>query len=744
MAKPVNKKLDDIRIKAILSSERSNSLGSNASSDLSEQRIRSMDYYMGDMGDDMPAEEGLSAAVSTDVQDVVEGILPIVLDVFLSGDNVVEFKPKSPSDTAAAKQETDYINHVFYQENDGFTVLYTAIKDALLQKNGFVKWWMEDEESNERARYTGLTADAYAMLTADPDIEVIDTEEYQAPGPPTGSDPATGAPIPGASATFYNAVTQTVSTKKVPRIGAVPPEEILISKTARTIADTPYMAHVAPNRRVADVIKQFPDIDPELIKAAATSSTMENNEAFARQTVQDGEDLLSADNAANPAMRQIEITEHYIRLALEDDDVARRYRITTAGAKTEILEIEEISSWPFATGTPIMMPHRLFGRSIADLVIDVQQIKTSLLRATLNNAYFANNQRTEVSETHATENTIDDLLNNRVGGIVRTKMPGGLNQLEVQSIGHWVQPVIEYMDSVRENRTGVSRQNQGLDADTLNHTATGVTRLMDAGEMRVKLIARIFAETLIVSMFRGLHEMLQQHGEEAEVVQLNDQWVNVDPREWQKRKHMKITLPLGGASKQQLLAFFAQLLGIQQAALQFQGGPNGPLVSFQNIRASIEQMTRLAGLSSADPFVMQPPPPDPNAPKPPDPKMVEAQGKAQAAQAGQQADIQQNQQRMQFDQQSQQQKMQFDQSMAQQAQAAQRQRELDEFAHKKALDLLRFNHEKDMAHMKLGMDSRLQAERAAQDMRVDRNQADLDAELARKAAKNKPTPAASV
>jgi len=164
--KPMNRRLDDGELKSILMAERQAALGSQGSSDLSEQRAKALEYYMGKMND-MPADEGESSAVSSDVQDVIEGALPIIADVLTSGSGMCEFDPASPNDEAAARQETDYVSHVIYKDNDGFLITLTAIKDILLQKNGFTKWWMEDEESRNRETYKGLTEDAYAALAAD-------------------------------------------------------------------------------------------------------------------------------------------------------------------------------------------------------------------------------------------------------------------------------------------------------------------------------------------------------------------------------------------------------------------------------------------------------------------------------------------------------------------------------------------------------------------------------------------------
>jgi hypothetical protein len=669
---------------------------------------------MGDMSEDMPAQEGESGAVSTDVQDVVEGVLPIVLDAIVNQDKIVEFTPSDEKDEAAAALETAYVNHVFYQLNDGFLTLHNAIKDGLLSKNCYVKWWMEKDEARTRETYKGLTEDAFALMTADQkDEKIVDSEQYQA------IDPATGQP-----ATFYNVVTETVKSKLRPKIACFAPEEFLISKNAVNTKDAPYLAHVQ-RKPQADLIAMFPE-KADLIRSAPNAvTTTDNYEAFARQTVQDNQDQLQTADDVNKDMRLIEVVEHYIRLALENDGIARRYKITTVGVDAQVLDMEEVSAWNIASGTPIIMPHRHFGRALADLAVDIQQIKTSLLRATLNNAYYANNGRVVVAETHANENTIDDLMNNRVGGIVRVRMPDGIEQLQTQNIGNWIGEIISYMDGVAAKRTGVNPNNTSLDIDQLNHARTGaVTRIMDAAEMRIKLIARVFVETLIVDMFRGLHGMLQEFSEEEEVFKLEGKWVPVNPREWKTRDRMTISLPLGGASKQQMLGFFARMLSIQQEALQAQGGPNGPLVSYQNIFNTLDHMTKLAGLKGANGYFMQPPPPNPNAPPPPHPEMVQAQAKAQALQQQTQAKIAGDAQQAQADQQGAAAKMQSEMELERMKLQAKQQQEQDAFAHKVALDRMRFEHETQMAALKAGFEMRLEGHKATEQIKIDKQQAE--------------------
>lgn len=177
-------KMDLSTLKAMLSAERADALAATRASKLSTERSDAMAYYLGDMTKDMPAPDGRSRAVSTDVADTVEGLMPSLMEIFVSGDEVVKFEPVGPDDTQAAEQETDYVNHVFMQKNPGFMILYSFIKDALLQKNGIVKVFWEEHDVEERETYYDLTPDAYAILVADKDVTIVEHTEH-----PPGVDP---------------------------------------------------------------------------------------------------------------------------------------------------------------------------------------------------------------------------------------------------------------------------------------------------------------------------------------------------------------------------------------------------------------------------------------------------------------------------------------------------------------------------------------------------------------------------
>ena len=321
--------------------------------------------------------------------------------------------------------------------------------------------------------------------------------------------------------------------------------------------------------------------------------------------------------------------------------------------------------------TPIIMTHRFFGRSIADVVMEIQRIKTALLRAVLDNAYLANNARVEVAESHASENTLDDLLISRPGGIVRVKQPGGVNYQQVPTIGQHIFPLLQYQDDRLERRTGVTEQGQGLNPEALqNQTAATANQLFSMAQAKMKLIARVFAETGIRDLFILLHGLCRKHGEHSKTVRLRNQWVKVDPRDWKKRNDMTVEVGIGSGGKQEKMAML-QMIGAMQNQALVAGLTN--LVQPHNLYEMAKAVTAVAGFKNTDRFFTDPagqPPPPPKL----DPKVQIEQMKAQAQ-------MRLTQVKMQLDSQHEKAKFQADAALEQQ----------------------KFQHERQMAMMEMGM-----------------------------------------
>ena len=415
----------------------------------------------------------------------------------------------------------------------------------------------------------------------------------------SGEEAHPDSPLAISHSLLHDVTVRTTRTHQCARVEGVPPEEFGIARNARSIRDADYCFHDVL-RSEARLIAQ--GYDREQVRRLPSHGVADTIEAQARDTVEEGTQK-QGDEGHNAASRLIRVTEHYVRMDYEDqgtlskDGRERRglYRVTTAGegevlkrdGEPDVIEVDEI---PFAAMTPVIVTHRFFGRSIADLVMDIQRIKTALLRALLDNAYLANNPRTEVPESHATETTLDDLLVSRPGGIVRTKLPGGLSVIAHPDVGGHVFPLLQYQDATREWRTGVSRQGQGVDPNVLqNQVATIANQMFNAAQAKMKMIARIFAETGIRDLFALLHAVVRKHGSQPQTARLRNQWITVDPRDWKARNDMTINVGLGTGTKTEQLAHLNMVIGAQEKAIA------AGLVSPKNLYNSAQRAHQARG-----------------------------------------------------------------------------------------------------------------------------------------------------
>lgn len=449
-----------------------------------------------------------------------------------------------------------------------------------------------------------------------------------------GAMPPMGMP-PAPPPVLHDVKVKTTRKTAYAKVMPIPPEEFGIARGARTLKEARYCFHEV-RRYEADLIAD--GYDEQQVKALPTFGTSETPEQLTRDNV---ERYQMPGSAVVSGMRQIVVTEHYLLMDYDGDGV-RPWRVTTGGKHGEILlrdgkeEIYPVDEFPFAAMTPVPITHRFWGRSIADLVSDIQRIKTALLRGVLNNTYLANNPRPEIAESHTGESTLDDLLVWRPGAPIRTKQPGGLIWQEVPPIANQVFPVIEYMDATREWRTGVTRQGQGIDANALqNQSATAVNQAHTAAQARMKLIARIFAETGIRDLFSLLHATIRKNDDASNTVQLRNKWVNISPRDWKRRDDLTINVGLGDGGKAQRLMQVMQIAGMQKEAMM-NGLTN--LVGPENLYNTAKEVVKLSGLHTVQPYFKDPknePPPEPK----PDPKMEEVKGRLQIEQVKTQAQI---------------------------------------------------------------------------------------------------------
>src|SRR3990167_9368882 len=408
--------MEESELQAILKREISSATGYMAD-EVATDRARLMDRYLGEpIGNEI---EGRSKIQATDVMDVIESIMPDLMQIFTAGTQAVKFEPQNQDDEEAAGQANDLLNHIFYVENNGFLLLHDLIKDALIQINGFAKIWVDKSEEWKRETFTGLTEDEMAQILDDEDVEAIEHTEREAEGegaiapviPPTAPmAPALGAGMPGigmpgaptsgmpqmglgAIRPAQPQILHDLTIKRKEdrtrfRIEALPPEEMLFPRSARTLDDAIILAH-RRERTVSDLIDEGYDAE-ELRQIPSGSELNFNTETISRDFRQS---TFPSSTEGDEASRKILVHEAYLKVDWNGDGIAEWRRVFAAGPGMEILENEEADGHPFITITPLRMPHRVLGLALAELAEDIQLLKTSLWRATLDNFYFINNRR---------------------------------------------------------------------------------------------------------------------------------------------------------------------------------------------------------------------------------------------------------------------------------------------------------------------------------------------------------------
>lgn len=533
-------KLSDDEKRAIIGKRFLSALASD--SELRIDREKALDFYYGrPMGNEMP---GRAQVVSKDMMDTIEWMMPSLLRIFTR--DAVQFDPVGPEDEELAKQETDYVTHVIWKKNHGFMILYNWLKDALMQKVGYVKYWWEDEEKRLYDEYSGLTDDQLVMTLNDleqqGEVDVVGYKQEE------------------------NGHSIKLRIKKrygCAKIECVPPDEIIVASDCRAdVKEARFVGHLRKISR-SDLIQMgYPK---KQVFDLTDYSWDETSEKYARDTVNESNDADNEDGS-DKASRELTLLECYTELDADDDGIAEMRHFLAGG--NDFLEDEEFPEVPLCSWTPLPIPHRHVGLSVYDLMEDLQRIKTALQRGLLDNVYFTNNPRTVYDKTSI---DVASLQLNRPGGHVANDGPvmGAIMPMPVNPMAGTLLPVIDYMDSVKETRTGVGRMTSGVDADVLAQSTKGAySDAKSAANQRIEQIARIFAETGWSDLYISVHRLLMRHQDWTTREKLKNEWVEVNPTEWMERANLTVSVGLGNSSKDEIRQNLGMMAQAQAAAAQ--------------------------------------------------------------------------------------------------------------------------------------------------------------------------------
>ena len=653
--------MDDNTLKAITDEEIRNSVGGTQGGKLSAARRKAEYYYLGlPKGDLAPPEvDGRSTFVDTTVRNQIEWMMPSLMKTFCSGESVVQFTASKEGDEDKAELATDYINHLFYKKNLGYTILQTAMRDALLQKAGIIKIWWDSRKEESREEYRGMADVDLALLMEDDEVTPIEQSSYpdeddakqrqeaiaqlsqqlqQAMQIAQTGDPEAVQGVEQLSQQIQEIQSQPpkmlydVSFKRSKTAGklcieAVPPDEFIISRKSKNMSDGFMKGH--------HVLRTISDLKAFGYKNVDEITSDDNEGMYASERLErmgwDDDGIMLDDGASgDPSLRMVWLTEMYMQVDYNGDGIAEWRKIVRAG--DQILENEECDGAPFAALIPIIMPHRFFGLSVADLAMEPQKLQTQLIRSILDNQFLQVNGRYWAVSGQV---NLDELLTSRPGGVVRMSAPnmaGRLDQGQGDTAG--AMKMVEWSQDFAENSTGWTRRSQGTGPSGLQQqTATGMNLITNRDDMRLDLIARNFAEGGITDLFRMMMKLVCQYQNKEDMISVSGNWAQIDPREWKNQFGLTVNVGLGTNNKEQQAQHLMGLMQIQQQALAIN------VATPENVYNAAKLYAEALGQKTGDKFFTNPKD-APQKEPPPDPALMKVQADQQINQAKLQADVQ--------------------------------------------------------------------------------------------------------
>lgn len=636
------------------------------------------DYYAQPRGRYTPPESpGRSNYVDSSVADTINWLIPPLMDVFCGTDDVVNFTARTPAQEKSAEMTTAMVNHVWKVQNNGYKVARTWIHDALWAPAGILKVFWEPDLTPETTYYRGLTDMQFELMSLaaqEGEFAVIKHKRYNNPSfsPLTviqhglamaaGQAPAIApqlqqqaqqgaqpqqiaqntqidATSPQLSEHLHDVVIHKTPSKDrgAVKIENIPLEEFLLDPLARCIEHATYAAH---QRRVtisdlramgfeADLLDEISNtqFDPEMTRTFLTRTELQGAYAYSY-----------FNNNVDPSMREVIIVESFIKMDYMQTGIAE-WRKVIRCANTILLN-EAVDGNPFIMLTAQPLPHLAFGISVAEQAQNAQVNQTQLMRALIDNVNLGANAQTYAVDG---EVNLDDLLDSRPGGIIRVKQPTSVGVLQ-QGSGdtQGVTALVEILDTMKQERTGVMKLTQGSDADIVNETATGYQAMTERSEQRIKLIAREFAENGFKPLALRIQKLLAMYQDEYMQIRLNGQLLEADPMDAANQYDVDVKVGLGTGDKSRELAFLTTIGQFQQQAIETSSG----LANLNLVHNTLQKMVRAMGMNPEE-FFSAPPSPMPQPPQPQTPPDVQA--KIQIAQQQAQNEAQQQQRQAELD-----------------------------------------------------------------------------------------------
>ena len=552
-------------------------------SEVADVRIKSQKYFDGEV--DIGADEGRSSVVATKVRDTVRAIKPSLMRVFLQTDRAVEYVPNGPKDVGFSELATKYMHYKF-GELGGYRLLNDVFHDSLIKKVGILKVYWNNRDEVTPYEYSDLNDQEYTLLMSEPDIDVLShTQKDSMEIDPMGMQ---------IQATRHDLKITRTKTLGDMVVESVPPEEFFVDRNAKRIEDAYVVAH-RTEMRVGDLVAMGYDFDEVSKLDSIGNNTMADAEKMERSGFYDDK---SDENTQDLSMKLVAVTEAYMKIDADGTGVPTMHKFLLGGSKYKLLDFEPWGEVPFAVFEIDPEPHTFFGRSIADILMNEQDVSTMMLRGVIDNVALTNNPQREVVDGQA---NIDDLMNNEIGALVRVKQPGMVRDLSIPFVAGQTLVAMQYFDAEIEAKTGVTKAASGLNPDALQATtATAVQATVQAAAGQIEVMARNLAEGGMRRLFKLMLKLMVENADEQVMMRIaGDMYQPVDPRAWNASMDVTVNVGLGTGREEQRAAALNQALQLQMQVFQGYGPQNG-VVTLTNIRNTLADLLAIQGVRNAD------------------------------------------------------------------------------------------------------------------------------------------------
>lgn len=561
-----------------------------------EQRDKSHRYYFGEpLGNEKP---GRSQHVSRDVFDAVESTKALLLDTFTADRRVVEFTPETNEDIEAARQATEFVNYLFYRQNNGFKVLQDTIHDGLVSKLGVVKRWYDKRYSYIEEDFADLDEAQFVMLASDPDVEITTLDQTVVQ--PEMVDPMTGMVVMPAVTTYTGELKRRIDKSQV-RVDNLEPEKLYISPRAKSLEDTDFVSY-RYEKEIGELLEdgydpeKVEDLDEELDTYRDSTQGRDSYDEFSAETSMRDD---------HPNRSYVTIYESYIRIY--DPEVESRCTYKVVHSRRTLLDMEKVESHPFRGWCPFPVPHKAIGLSLADVTMDLQKSQSTLKRSVIDNAFLTNTSRW-VANLSLVRNP-RDLIDNKLGAVIDVNAmdPSSVVQpLNTPQISPNVFTTMELLEQEKESRSGSSRMSKGMDSDVVSkqNSSDMITRYMNASNRRTMVMARNFAESFLKPLMFDLYRLAIENDTQPRMIQLSGKYVPIDPKQLRERTEMDVAVALtpdARAAEARTLTMLDQM---------WTANPQDPTVGgmyqTQQRFALMSRAIDLMGLKGGDKYLLSP------------------------------------------------------------------------------------------------------------------------------------------